>query len=704
MRHRILVAIAALLVTSSSVARAQSTIRSTAAPASIDVGLRFTDITGDQARFQRFRDIGDGALVERFRFDREGNGWFWKSGADHVGRQDQRYWGEYGGVGKVKVRFQWDQIPLFISQDTRTLYSVRSPGVLRIGDDIRQGIQNGQLQLADVTGRASAFDVRSRRDIAQFNVVYSPTRDVDVKVNFRTTHRDGTMPWGATFGFSNDVELPAPIDTRTTDLNAGVEWADARGSLRIGYDGSWFDNKIQTLVWDNPWKFTDTPAGSLPSQGRLALWPSSSMQGVSSAGSLKLPGNSRLAANVSVGQWNQNEPLLPFTVNTTIPVAPLERATAQAAARTLAMNYNFTSRPSRFVWVNTRYRYYDFDNRTPPFDATGRVRLDQITSSGHITEPLSSKRHTVDLDASFTPIPFTAVRVGYGREMVDRAFRIFERTTDDVFRASIDTTGAGWITVRGIFERSSRVGSRFDEELLDEIGEQPAMRHFDIADRNRDRVTALVQMTPVPAVGFSMSVAAGKDNYRNSGFGLRDNENEAYTMTADLVPRDEIAAGVTYTYERYRALQRSRNANPGVQFDDPSRNWSIDSADKVHTVSANVDLLKLLSKTDVKFAYNISRSTVAYVYGQAPGSTLSALQQLPPVTNELQTGTVDARYSLTEKLAIGVIYWYDRYRVNDFALGPDTISRLDLPGSLFLGYVYRPYTASSASLRFIYIW
>ncbi len=711
MRHGLIIAVTALVVTSSAPARAQQDVAAQPPVGSVDFGMRFTDISGDAARFQRFRDIGDGALIDRFRFDREGPTWFLKSGAEHVGRQDQRYWLEYGGTSKVKARFQWDQIPLFISQDTRTLYSVQSPGVLRLDTGMRRSIELGAARLADFTGRAPEFDVRSRRDVAQFNLVYSPTHDVDVKVNFRTARRDGTMPLGASFGFSNAVELPAPIDTRTTDLNAGVEWANARGSLRVGYDGSWFNNNVETMVWDNPLKITDSTfpgaysPGTASAQGRYALWPSSNTNGVSAAASYKLPAETRVTGNVTVGSWNQNQPLLPFTINSAIPLTPLPRTTAQGEARTLAMNYNVTSRPSDFVWLSARYRYYDFDNRTPPFDAIdGKVALDQVHNhEGDISSPLSSTRHNLDVDASFTPAPFAAFRVGYGRESVDRTFRIFARTTDDVIRASIDTT-SGFVTVRGIFEHSQRAGSGFDPEHLEELGEQAGMRHFDIADRDRDRVTALLQVTPAPALAFSVSAAAGKDDYKNSGFGLRSNDNRTYTVTADITPIEEIAAAFSFTHERYTALQNSRSASPGPQFDDPTRNWSIDSADEANTVTANLDLVKLLPKTEVRFGYNISRSTAAYVYGQPATSSLARLQQLPSVKNELQTGTADFRYFLTQKLAVGLVYWHDQYRVQDFALGPDTISRIDLPGSLFLGYLYRPYTANSAWVRLMYFW
>lgn len=64
---------------------------------------------------------------------------------------------------------------------------------------------------------------------------------------------------------------------------------------------------------------------------------------------------------------NQDEALVPHTINTALPVIPLERTTAEAEASTLFFNLNFTSRPTklvrfdsignRFAALRTKYEY-----------------------------------------------------------------------------------------------------------------------------------------------------------------------------------------------------------------------------------------------------------------------------------------------------------------------------------------------------------
>jgi hypothetical protein len=172
----------------------------------------------------------------------------------------------------------------------------------------------------------------------------------------------------------------------------------------------------------------------------MSLWPDSTAHTVSAAGSMALPARSRAYGSISVGQWLQNDALLPHTINSAVSPIPLARDTAEASARITSMNYRLTSRPASALWLSGQYRLYDYDNRTPRFPVDQYVRLDGnvATSVTGGSEPFGYTRHFVDLDASYTPWRFAAIRAGYGQQHDDRTFRLFEETTDRSVRASID--------------------------------------------------------------------------------------------------------------------------------------------------------------------------------------------------------------------------------------------------------------------------
>ena len=251
----------------------------------IDFGGHFSDINGDEARYQRYRDLRDGPILDNFLFARRGETWTLNAVATKIGYRDQRYSGEYRLHGKVKTSFDWNQIPLYISRDTRTLYTETSPGVFTLADTLQSNNQAGITSIRDYVDQATGVEIRTKRNTGAFDFVYMASPAIDVKFNVTSAIRSGSMPYGTPFGFSNLIELPAPIDQRTTDAKAAFEWANAKGLLSVGWDAQWFNNAVETLVWDNPLKIADSPSyssaysdGKSAAVGRMAFWPDNNVQ------------------------------------------------------------------------------------------------------------------------------------------------------------------------------------------------------------------------------------------------------------------------------------------------------------------------------------------------------------------------------------------------------------------------------------------
>jgi hypothetical protein len=226
-------------------------------------------------------------------------------------------------------------------------------------------------------------------------------------------------------------------------------------------------------------------------------------------------------------------------------------------------------------------------------------------------------------------------------------------------------------------------------------------------------------VTPLSQFSVHGSAGVTRRDYPGTNFGLRSNDSDFYSVGFDYVPSNAVSVGATYGYEKYKALQASRTANPlpantvaflndpTQQFNDPRRDWTDNSADKANTFNASMDLLKLLPKIDLRVAYDYSHAESTYTYGLTPDTVIAAPVQLTPVVNELQRGTVDGQYFLTRRFAVGLSYWYEKYRVDDFALSP--VASLAQPATgtptlMLLGYFYRPYTANTLMARVRVYW
>ncbi len=751
MRNRTMILIGALLLVSPGAAWAQqqqpsaspaATQTSPAPPAvtaespkigRIDFGFRGDSVEGDEARYQRFRDLRDGAFLDGFRLMKETETWLFRGEANNVGYRDQRYFGGFEAIGKAKVAFEWNQVPLFISKDSRSIWTDQGGGVLSINDAIQQSIQNAGTNVAArdaainaAMAQAVQTDLRSRRDNAALDVVYTLNRDVDFKFTLRNSARSGNniyaFGFGTSPGLNPAVEIGVPMDDRTTDVRGALEFANAKGLLSVGYNGSWFDNQIPYVKFDNPLRAVDANAG--PSAGGAVMWPSNMAFSVNANGSYKLAPRTRASAAISFGQATQDERLAAATPNTALVAPTYSRATTEGKADVVSMVYGFSSRPVTNVALNARYRYYDYNNKTPHW-ASSTVIGDWTANPANIweNEPNSFKRKTLDLDASFSPNSYLSLGAGFGREDADRTFRIFEKTAENIVRLSVDSTGNQYVTLRAKYEYSKREGSHFEEHLLEEVGEQPDTRHFDVANRKRGRFTTSLVITPVSTFAFNVAASAGKDDYYESGFGLRDNKNNIYSVGFDIVPNDVVNFGLNYGYEKYTAYQYSRTALPAgnaggpLQFFDSTRDWSMDSDDKVNTFTASLDLIKALPKTDIRVSYDLSDGEATYVYG-GPALTNASVfptvpvQQLAPIENKLTGAKADVQYFVRPNVALGLAYWYEDYQVKDFAMGPETLNALNpangttgvFASTIYSGYLYRPYTAHTVWLRMSYLW
>lgn len=716
----------------------------------VDFGGRVTTVTGDQARYQRYRDLRDGAFLDIPVYYRETSTWWTQMSVRSAGYRDQRYLLEAARPGKIRLRFLYDQTPTFISNDTRTPYTPRpeengfydTPGTtLGLPDAVQARIQQDPALIRpEIESLAAGFPSRLRRDTIGFDVTVDFTENWQTTLKYQNTRKQGSIPWGASLGFNLPIEIALPIETTTDDVGAALEWGNDRGMFRVGYEGSWFDQGVPSYVWDSPLRLADATnsrayvAGDGTSRGRGSQWPSNSFYYLNFAGSYRLRPRTSLNGTVSLGQASQDAALLPYTINSAIPglsdASTLARQTAEAQADIGAATLNFVTRPARRMRFNARYRFTRYDNNTPPFDRTEYVRLDQVAEEGGPPRFQGYTRNYLDVDASYLGPAYTTFRIGYGYQGSDFEERVYFKTNDNTFRASVDTVGNQYVSFRSLYEHSQRRGDGFHAAVLEDAGEQPGMRHFDVAARDRDRFTVGTTVMPTGDLSLNGSIAWTRDDYlnpeqpRNNSFGLLDYKTQTYGVGVDYLPGDDLGMGASYNYDKYTGLSQLRNASPGDEFTDPNRNWTTDEDQRGHSFLAYLELPQLIRKTEVRLDYDYTRYNGMYVYTTGPAYQPSpdapgGVSQLPELTAREHRATVDLRYFIRSDVAIGVAYWYDNYQVEDFALGPpgeafvQGIARPPIfedqaPDSplngIVLNYVYRPYTSHTAWVRLTYLW
>jgi len=705
----------------------------------LDVGARGTSVTGDEARFDRFRDLRTGPFLDRFRYERDTGARLFSFGVDNLGYRDQRFFGQFEVPGKLRISADWNQIPLFFAVGadatgaggTRSPYSNAGTATQRLPAAIVASVQglSGAAQQAVLAAvypplaLPNPFDTRLLRETFHLDLQYlitTPCYHFDMNFNLATARRNGRQPWAVTFGFGETAEVAAPVDTRTTDLTAGLEWSHDGWMVRGSYDGSWFSNAQESLTIDNPIIAADSATAG-GSRARYALWPTNHANTVTLAGATRLPAHSHLTATVAFGNWLQDTPLLPMTINSAIAPVTLPRNSAQADIRRITANLSFTTRPARFLDVAARYRVYDFNDETPDFIPPAIVEYDQAVEPGSselVPAHFSTRYDTFETKATISSLRAVSFAAGYRLNRVNYTDREVSRTSDNAVFASIDSTSLGLVSLHGVYEHARRRApdfSSFALTALPDAGEYAGLRRYDIADRDRDAATAMLQVMPLASFAVSGSITVARDKFPNlqwgpqDAFGLENRKSQGYAIFFDATPRDTVTFGAGYGFQKYSSLQQSRQVNldpttpaGGAQQIDPNRDWTVAEEDeKVHYISANAEFAQLVPKTALRVIYDYNRSDSPYAY--AAGSTLPTPAQLPPVQHRWHTAILDLRYFIQSNLAAGFTYRYDRYIVSDFALGGQVEDHVVLPGVVLLGYGFRPYTANSFWVRVLWL-
>src|SRR5262249_48360645 len=96
-----------------------------------------------------------------------------------------------------------------------------------------------------------------------------PTPPLDVPCNARPSSNPCDGQWE-----SLDVELPAPVASRTVAANAGAYFSGSHWSLGADYDFSQFRPDFRAITYENPFRISDAqgnPPGSAVGRNRMVL-------------------------------------------------------------------------------------------------------------------------------------------------------------------------------------------------------------------------------------------------------------------------------------------------------------------------------------------------------------------------------------------------------------------------------------------------
>lgn len=349
-------------------------------------------VSGDKgvAKFREYQDLDSGAYLNNFMvmIEKPDSAFHFDAVGGGVARSDQYYGVDVGRYNAWRVRGSFSEIPHVFTSTYRSLWDETSSGAftlrgLRPGGTTDANTTQASMLLAISSAPASDLELSRKKGRARVDLTLPA--NWKAFASYANELRDGTRPFDAVFGGGGgggNVELPESIDYTTQDVRAGLQFANAMTSVNLQGAASFFENRIDTLTFQNPLFITTNTIAGVPAttftQGQIDLYPSNDYYNLRAEVARKLPKflKSRVTGVVSFARSQQNDNLLPWsiepltggtingvgTTNVWNSTASLSRLSADARIDTTLADVGILLNPARALSVKGKVRYYETDN------------------------------------------------------------------------------------------------------------------------------------------------------------------------------------------------------------------------------------------------------------------------------------------------------------------------------------------------------
>jgi MtrB/PioB family decaheme-associated outer membrane protein len=587
-----------------------------------DDAFRYGDYTGlDEKGVYLFGDV----------FGR-----FWGEGASYMtfegymrGIDSSALFFRGGKQSKYEVRASYQSIPRRFFNETVTPYS----GVASLALPSNWVRAPSTQQMTELSDSSAPVEIGWDWDIFGLGVDYKPAQQWKLSADYARREREGLKRVAGSFSF-NAAEFVAPVDYTTDDLQLSATYAAESWQASATYFGSVFSNANDSLTWDNAYSW---PAGA--NTGQLALPPDNTSHQLSLAGSMLLPARTTLNGQLSFGELSQNEGLL-------------TTGTLNGKVETLNFNLRATSSPWRQVTIEGELRYNDFDNRTTA----------QFANIAY-----AYQRRAIKLRGEYRLRGGMKLYAGFDNEK-------FERNRQD---RTDTTTNRLWFTLRkrlgdtadlhiNLFA-DDRDGSTY-ETVVDPLApENPLMRKYNMADRQRSGARLHGSVFASQRLDVGWEVEFGSDEYNNSAIGLTNSDYLRVGADVSYLFGDTTSVYASLYQEDITTEQQNSQS-----FSLP--NWSATTDDSFTTVTLGVIYPELIGRLDANLGYGWADSR-----GESKSNTSGLPTSFPDLRSNRQNLNLGLSYPYNDSLTLRFDYIFESMDSDDWALdgvNPDTIPNL----------------------------
>jgi MtrB/PioB family decaheme-associated outer membrane protein len=689
------------------------------------------------AKFDEYRDVHNGLFLEKLRlrlFAPDGLTFGFLEGSKW-GRRDQEYSLGGGRIGLWDARFDWDQTPHVYSRDTARLLATdvgRSVFVLPSPRPILPTYDGGKV----------IDEVGVLWQTARLSLFLTPTPNWELKGEYTRIHKEGTRAIGISYQtpMNNFAEFLEPINQLMHDFRIGGTYARETWQIQFGYAFSMFQNFRNSVTGDNPCfglvgalpngcTPADGAVGTLaaPSaeeRGKVSLAPDNMAHTFTIAGGVSLPMRTRVTLNLSYSLRLQNDDFLQHTTTPYIaastPGLVLPDKSLDGVTGVFLANLNVTSRPLPPLTLAFKYRIFDLHDmsKEPIFpcgvESDSRLYCD---AGGALPggPPREARRHdytkqNAEVTGRWRFGPLASLTLGAGWEGWDRNSKGNVDHSDEPYaKAVFEVSPADWLLGRFEYRPSFKRNSNYNPNPTHIATDQsPLERKINLAERDRQQIDVLVQVTPIDPVTVGFTGTWRSDDYPNSELGVQNGVDWSVGANISWRPTERLTLSAGYVHEWNFSKQLQWAIFPGTSPPTlrPTYQWLSDSEDAIDTYHLQGNAILIPQKLDLNlgfsYAYAVgttkTRNPAGTPSGGPAGQNLQARAlRMPAIEDELVRLDAGVTYRFDKVWSLTLGYAMEMWHKKDFRtdeLKPFTSGI----SSIFLGEDYKNYTVNIVSL------
>jgi MtrB/PioB family decaheme-associated outer membrane protein len=659
-------------------------------PVYSDIELGIGYVSDDAYFFGRYNGLqSEGAYlvgdIDARRFTDDAG--FWLVRGTNLGLESRYLRLEGGKQGRYKFFLEWDELPNYRNNTGLTPFD-------GVGTD-NLTLPSGYTGTGDLDTYLHGFELQTKRERIKAGASFVAKQRWLFDIDFSHENKQGVDAIGGAIynGTSNVVRftstslLPEPIDQDTDLINATLSYAGEDGQVDLTYHGSFFNNTYESLSWQDPF----IPATS---EGSMALAPDNEFHQLSLTAGYSLPYRSRITGVASMGRMTQNQKFQPYSVNSGVPA----NESLDGEVWVLNGQLKLSSRPITKLRLNAEIRYDERDNQTP-VQTYSYIVLDSLTAGGAVTNnPYSYKNNRFNLDANYRFNAITSLRGGYKYSGMDRsefdAGR--EETDENTLFAKLKVKPHSTIDLELYGEAGSRDGSEFAQTGY----QDPLMRKYNLADRDRTKLGALINYMATEKLYLGARADYSEDDYSGTEIGLTEASQPTVTVDFSYTPVSNLTTYGYYTWENIQSSQTGEDlsqAGGGGGSAIPTTGlWQADFDDTFDTVGVGARWTDL-GKWDLG---------ADLVYSKAVGHIEMTHEsvnedQYPDNLTEMYSIKLLADYNYSKQLVYKFGYWYEEYLADNWAVDgldpydPAVVANTLLLGTTTMDYEVRVFTVSA---------